>query len=205
MTPERLDLRKAVNAVSDVIQNRPLPLREFDQIYMKAGDMVMQAEYMARRFDGKDLLFVGDGDAISLCIAYLQNRQCFSYGPKRTSTNFLSVLTNTKKTASSSVSIFTPVCRSLPDGRPTWWQEMRPLLNPTPQYLIAPVLSVRALYVAAMFRTWRRPLCCICQLVQDAAILGRLGISALKSHGLQRLLHSLQFAYAGGYMADVCV
>ncbi len=83
MTPERLDLRKAVNAVSDVIQNRPLPLREFDQIYMKAGDMVMQAEYMARRFDGKDLLFVGDGDAISLCIAYLQNRQCFSYGPKR--------------------------------------------------------------------------------------------------------------------------
>ncbi len=69
MTPERLDLRKAVNAVSDVIQNRPLPLREFDQIYMKAGDMVMQAENMARRFDGKDLLFVGDVDAISLCIA----------------------------------------------------------------------------------------------------------------------------------------
>ena len=79
----RMDLRVAVNAVSDVIQNRPLPLREFDQIYMKAGDMVMQSEYIARRFDGKDLLFVGDGDAISLCIAYMKARSVFTYGPAR--------------------------------------------------------------------------------------------------------------------------
>ena len=32
-----IDLRAAINAVSDVIQNRPRRLREFDQIYMKAG------------------------------------------------------------------------------------------------------------------------------------------------------------------------
>lgn len=82
MRAERLDLRLAVNAVSDVIQNRPLPLREFDQIYMKAGDMVMQAEYIARRFNDKDVLFVGDGDAISLCIAYLKASGVFSYGPR---------------------------------------------------------------------------------------------------------------------------
>ena len=30
-----IDLRDALNAVSDVIQNRPRPIREFDQIYMK--------------------------------------------------------------------------------------------------------------------------------------------------------------------------
>ena len=83
MKASRMDLRVAVNAVSDVIQNRPLPLREFDQIYMKAGDMVMQSEYIARRFDGKDLLFVGDGDAISLCIAYMKAREVFTYGPAR--------------------------------------------------------------------------------------------------------------------------
>jgi len=83
MKAERLDLRRAVNAVSDVIQNRPLPLREYDQIYMKAGDMVMQAEYIARRFDGKDLIFIGDGDGISLCIAYMQGGKLFSYGPRR--------------------------------------------------------------------------------------------------------------------------
>ena len=79
---ERLDLRAAINAVSDVIQNRPLPLREFDQIYMKAGDMVMQSEYMARHFNEKDVIFIGDGDAISLCIAYMRHRGCFTYGPK---------------------------------------------------------------------------------------------------------------------------
>ena len=32
-----IDLREAMNAISDVIQNRPKPIREFDQIYMKAG------------------------------------------------------------------------------------------------------------------------------------------------------------------------
>lgn len=83
MKADRLDLRQAVNAISDVIQNRPLPLREFDQIYMKAGDMVMQSEYIARRFDGKEVLFVGDGDSISLCMAYLKHRNVLSYGPKR--------------------------------------------------------------------------------------------------------------------------
>lgn len=38
----QIDLRAAINAISDVIQNRPLPLRNFDQIYVKAGDMVLQ-------------------------------------------------------------------------------------------------------------------------------------------------------------------
>jgi predicted methyltransferase len=40
----QLDLRRAINAVSDVIQNRPQPLREFDQIYMKAADKPYRAE-----------------------------------------------------------------------------------------------------------------------------------------------------------------
>lgn len=76
-----LDLRAAVNAISDVIMNRPRPLREFDQIHMKAGDMVMQAEFVARWADGKSLVFIGDGDAISVCVAYLQAREILPYGP----------------------------------------------------------------------------------------------------------------------------
>lgn len=83
MERERFDLRRAINAVSDVIQNRPLPLREFDQIYMKAGDMVMQSELMAHRFHDKEVIFIGDGDAISLCMAYLKARGVLRYGPKR--------------------------------------------------------------------------------------------------------------------------
>lgn len=76
-----IDLREAMNAVSDVIQNRPRPLREFDQIYMKAGDMVMQSEFIAQWANGKRLAFIGDGDAISICAIYLRTREIFPYGP----------------------------------------------------------------------------------------------------------------------------
>lgn len=76
-----IDLRAAINAISDVVQNRPRPLRIFDQIYMKAGDMVLQSELVARWADGKKLAFIGDGDAISVCVAYLHKREILNYGP----------------------------------------------------------------------------------------------------------------------------
>lgn len=75
------DLRKAINAISDVVQNRPPPLREFDQIYMKVADMVIQAEYVARVFNSKDIVFVGDGDGIALSAAYLKAQEVIKYGP----------------------------------------------------------------------------------------------------------------------------
>lgn len=78
----QFDLRRAINAVSDVIHNRPLPLREFDQIYMKAGDMVLQTSLIAQRFAGRKLLFMGDGDSISLCLAYLVKRGVLEEGPE---------------------------------------------------------------------------------------------------------------------------
>lgn len=78
-----IDLRAAINAISDVVQNRPRPLRELDQIYMKTGDMVLQSELVARWADGKRLAFIGDGDAISVCVAYLQKRGIIDYGPSR--------------------------------------------------------------------------------------------------------------------------
>ena len=78
-----IDLRDAMNAVSDVIQNRPRPIRQFDQIYMKAGDMVIQSEFVARWANDKRLVFIGDGDAISVCVAYLKNRDVFENGPSK--------------------------------------------------------------------------------------------------------------------------
>lgn len=78
---KELDLRAAINAISDVIQNRPRPIREFDQIYMKAADMVIQSEIIADWADGKRIAFIGDGDAISVCISYLKTRGIFDYGP----------------------------------------------------------------------------------------------------------------------------
>ncbi|RJF74342.1 bis-aminopropyl spermidine synthase family protein [Rhodopseudomonas palustris] len=79
----QVDLREAVNAVSDVVQNRPRPLREFDQIHMKIGDMVMQSEIVADWADGKRLAFIGDGDAISVCVAYMKARGVFDFGPSK--------------------------------------------------------------------------------------------------------------------------
>ncbi len=81
--PSEIDLRAAINAISDVVQNRPRPLRVFDQIYMKTGDMVLQSELVARWADKKRLAFIGDGDAISVCVAYLQKRNILSYGPSK--------------------------------------------------------------------------------------------------------------------------
>ncbi len=80
---KQVDLRQAVNAVSDVVQNRPRPLREFDQIYMKTGDMVMQSEIVADWANEKRLAFIGDGDAVSVCVAYLQARKVLDFGPSK--------------------------------------------------------------------------------------------------------------------------
>lgn len=78
---KEIDLRAAINAISDVVQNRPRPLREMDQIYMKTGDMVLQSEMVAKWADGKRLAFIGDGDAISVSVAYLMSREILNYGP----------------------------------------------------------------------------------------------------------------------------
>ncbi|MCA1370174.1 bis-aminopropyl spermidine synthase family protein [Bradyrhizobium sp. BRP14] len=80
---EQVDLHRAINAVSDVVQNRPRPLRDFDQIHMKTGDMVVQSELVADWADKKRVAFIGDGDAISVCVAYLMAREVLSFGPSK--------------------------------------------------------------------------------------------------------------------------
>ncbi len=80
---KQIDLKEAINAISDVVQNRPRPIREFDQIYMKTGDMVMQSEFVASWARDKRLAFIGDGDAISVCVAYLKGREIIDYGPSK--------------------------------------------------------------------------------------------------------------------------
>ena len=78
-----VDLRDAINAISDVIQNRPRPIREYDQIFMKAADMVIQSEIIADWADGKSVAFMGDGDGISVCVAHLKEKGILDHGPSR--------------------------------------------------------------------------------------------------------------------------
>jgi predicted methyltransferase len=48
---------------------------------MKVGDLVIQSDFIARKFDGLNIVFIGDGDAISLCTAHLRQKAIFAYGP----------------------------------------------------------------------------------------------------------------------------
>lgn len=70
-----MDLRKCINFISDIVNNRPMPIRELDQIYMKHADMLLQIEHISKWFSGKRVIFIGDGDAIALGLAYLQKNE----------------------------------------------------------------------------------------------------------------------------------
>lgn len=78
-----MDLRESLNAVSDVIVNRPSPLREFDQIYMKAADMLIQAEHISKWLTDRDVVFIGDGDALALCLVHLKAQGQLDRGPSK--------------------------------------------------------------------------------------------------------------------------
>ena len=78
-----IDFRKCLYALSDVVMNRPAPLREFDQIYMKLPDMLLQAELMSRWLEGLRVAFVGDGDAIALTLAHLCRQNLLDKSPKQ--------------------------------------------------------------------------------------------------------------------------
>lgn len=67
-----MDLRKCINLLSDVLNNRPMPIRELDQIYMRHADMLLQIEHISKYFSDKSVVFIGDGDAIALGLAYMQ-------------------------------------------------------------------------------------------------------------------------------------
>ena len=45
--------------------------------------MILQSEFVADWARDRRLAFVGDGDAISVCVAYFQARQILGYGPSR--------------------------------------------------------------------------------------------------------------------------
>ena len=72
----KIDLRECLNAISDVVNNRPTPLREFDQIYMKSADMLLQVDHISRHFDGKKVIFIGYADAT----AYIPDDRYISEG-----------------------------------------------------------------------------------------------------------------------------
>ena len=76
-------MREALNAISAVINNRPSPIREFDQIYMKTGDMLLQTEFICNWFAEKEVTFIGDGDSIALSAMFLAKEGIVQHAPKK--------------------------------------------------------------------------------------------------------------------------
>ena len=76
------DIRTTLNLISEVIVNRPPALREFDQIYMRAGDMMMHVDHIASIFHDRDMVFIGDGDATGLTLMHLYAKDQLNYGPR---------------------------------------------------------------------------------------------------------------------------
>lgn len=54
------------NLADEVAYRRPPANRLFDQIYMETGDMINQTLFMAQYVAGKDVIFLGDGDGMSM-------------------------------------------------------------------------------------------------------------------------------------------
>ena len=56
---------------------------EFDQIFMKTADMLLQSEHVGRLFADKKVVFIGDGDAIGLCLVHLRKLGLLEQGPAK--------------------------------------------------------------------------------------------------------------------------
>ena len=59
-------VREYVSLVDIVAYRRPAANRVFDQIYMMTGDMLTQVDVMQDYLTDKDVIFLGDGDGMSM-------------------------------------------------------------------------------------------------------------------------------------------
>ena len=64
-----IDKNKIAALVDMVEKERPLPYREYDQIYMINKDLVGHISLLNQKVAGKDVVFMGDGDGVSILLA----------------------------------------------------------------------------------------------------------------------------------------
>lgn len=77
-----VDIHTTLNLISDVLVNRPAPLREFDQIYMRLGDMLLHVDHISHWFHDRRVVFIGDGDAVGLAMMHLYAQGQVAHGPQ---------------------------------------------------------------------------------------------------------------------------
>ena len=63
-----------IDCLDIILYSRPVPHREYDQIYMKARSLLEQVEYVREYINGKKVVFLGDGDGMSILLALLSQK-----------------------------------------------------------------------------------------------------------------------------------
>lgn len=67
--------KRLVSLADAVAYHRPRALREFDQIYMMSGDMLAQVDLMKTYIESKRIVFLGDGDGMSMLFGLFAAKQ----------------------------------------------------------------------------------------------------------------------------------
>ena len=70
--------REYVSLVDIVAYRRPAANRLFDQIYMMTGDMLTQVDVMQDYLTRKKVVFLGDGDSMSLLFGLFAVKEIIS-------------------------------------------------------------------------------------------------------------------------------
>lgn len=93
-----IDLDKEIlEILESIIMCRPAPIRKYDQIYMKANDMFYQAMLVSDLIAEQKVVFLGDGDAMSLLFLLLMNKGKISYSKQLTVLDFDERIVNNHK------------------------------------------------------------------------------------------------------------
>ena len=68
---QKMVFKKLWEIMHTVVHDRPKGNKKYDQVYMNAEDMWHQIKIMEKYIADKDIVFLGDGDGISILIALL--------------------------------------------------------------------------------------------------------------------------------------
>lgn len=66
--------KQIIEILEQIVMCRPAPIRKYDQIYMKTYDMYIQAISVAELLANRKVVFLGDGDAMSLLFLLLMEK-----------------------------------------------------------------------------------------------------------------------------------
>ena len=63
--------KKIIDFLDAIVYGRPIPNRDYDQIYMNASSMLRQIKFIKKFISHRKMVFLGDGDGMSILLSAL--------------------------------------------------------------------------------------------------------------------------------------